>query len=187
MKTKFLVMLVAAILMVNFLSGCSGGLERVERLPMPEYSDAEVLTEFEDNGEVFQLCPDAFAAWERMRDAAKGEGIELQMVSAFRSIERQREIVEKKRLRGLSDEEIFKVSARPGYSEHHTGRAIDLSTPGFLALEEEFEQSKAFQWLVGNGNRFGFYLSYPRDNQYGIIYEPWHWCFKGFPVFIRKF
>lgn len=184
MKTKSLMMLVAVTVAAGLYSGCSGKIEGVKKLPMARYSDADVLVEFEDGGQVFQLCPDALAAWEGMRDAAKGQGVQLQMVSAFRSVERQREIVEKKRMRGLCDEEIFSVSARPGYSEHHSGKAIDLSTPGFLVLEEEFERSRAFKWLVENGNRFGFYLSYPRDNRYGIIYEPWHWCFKGSPAFI---
>ena len=82
-------------------------------------------------------------------------------------------------MEGLSDEEIFQVSARPGYSEHHTGKAIDLNTPGFEPLEEEFEDSQTFERLLKNANRFGFYLIYPRDNKYGIIYEPWHWFYKG--------
>ena len=155
-------------------------IEDLENGPdMPQYEEADALVEFVDSGRAFQLAPDAFAGWELMRDAAGGKGVELQVVSAFRSVKRQTEIVERKRKKGLSDEEIFKVSARPGYSEHHTGKAIDLTTPGFLALEEEFENSEAFQWLVKNANGFGFYLSYPRDNRYGIIYEPWHWCFKG--------
>jgi D-alanyl-D-alanine carboxypeptidase len=174
MNVKVWMMLAAAIAVVSLYSGCYK-----KQLPMPRYSEADELVEFEDNGQVFRLHPDALGAWEKMRDAASGQGIEIQIVSAFRSIGRQSEIVEAKRVSGLSDEEIFKVSARPGYSEHHTGRAIDITTPGFLALEEEFEDSEAFQWLVKNGNRFGFYLSYPRENRYGIIYEPWHWCYKG--------
>ena len=146
---------------------------------MPQYSEQDELVEFKDNGRTFHLHPDALIAWERMRDAAKDQGVQLLLVSAFRSIERQLEIVEKKRMKGLSDKEIFKVSARPGYSEHHTGKAIDLNTPDFLPLEEEFEHSEAFRWLIKNGNRFGFYLSYPRGNKYGIAFEPWHWYYKG--------
>ena len=179
MKRGYWMMLVVMIVMVTFYSGCCKKQGESKKLPMPQCLEADELVEFEDDGQRFQLHPDAFIAWEKMRDAAKEQGAELDMVSAFRSIARQLEIVEKKRKRGLSDEDIFKVSARPGYSEHHTGKAIDLSTPGFLVLEEEFENSEAFKWLIGNANKFGFYLSYPRDNKYGIIYEPWHWCFKG--------
>jgi D-alanyl-D-alanine carboxypeptidase len=179
METKAWMTLVAVIAMVSLYSGCNKKPESSGKTPMPQYLEAEKLVEFEDNGQRFQLHPDSFLAWERMRDAAKEQGVQLDMVSAFRSIKRQSEIVERKRKRGLSEEDIFKVSARPGYSEHHTGKAIDLTTPGFLTLEEEFEKSEAFKWLMKNGNNFGFHLSYPRDNKYGIIYEPWHWRFKG--------
>ena len=71
------------------------------------------------------------------------------------------------------------MNAPPGFSEHHSGRALDLSTEGFAPLEEAFERSEAFKWLCGNGGRFGFTLSYPRGNRYGIVYEPWHWLYRN--------
>ena len=71
------------------------------------------------------------------------------------------------------------VSAAPGYSEHHTGRAVDIATPGSRPLTEEFEDSAAFHWLNENAADFGFSMSYPRDNRYGFIYEPWHWAQHG--------
>ena len=58
-------------------------------------------------------------------------------------------------------------------------RALDLNTPEIPALEEEFEDSRAFQWLIQNAGQFRFELSYPRENKYGISYEPWHWIYKG--------
>ena len=76
---------------------------------------------------------------------------------------------------GMPMDEILRVSAAPGYSEHHTGCAIDITTPGSEPLEEEFEHTDAFRWLVRSAERFGFAMSYPRDNAFGIIYEPWHW------------
>ena len=81
-------------------------------------------------------------------------------------------------MNGDSDEDIFKLSAPPGFSEHHTGKAIDLNTSGFPPLEEEFEKSDAFQWLSVNAKDFGFRLSYPRENRFGIAYEPWHWFYE---------
>lgn len=123
------------------------------------------------------LAPAAADAWMGLRDAAAGESVELQLVSAYRSVQYQRQLVERKLVAGLSIESILRVSAAPGYSEHHTGRAIDLSTPGSVPLEEEFEGTAAFDWLLRNASRFGFVLSYPRGNPYGIIYEPWHWAF----------
>ena len=75
--------------------------------------------------------------------------------------------------------DILRVNAAPGYSEHHTGRAIDLGTIGCRALEEEFELTEAFAWLENNAAHFQFSLSYPRNNPSGVIYEPWHWCFQA--------
>lgn len=124
------------------------------------------------------LQPQAARALAIMRDAAERDCIILQTVSAFRSIEYQLGIIERKLAHGQSMDEILRVSAAPGYSEHHTGRCVDLTTLGFAALEEEFERSPAFAWLRTNAPRFGFAMSYPRGNRHGIAYEPWHWCWS---------
>jgi D-alanyl-D-alanine carboxypeptidase len=123
------------------------------------------------------LAPPAAGAFAAMRDAAMRDGVELQVVSAFRSIAYQLGIIERKLQRGLGMDAVLRVSAAPGYSEHHTGRALDLTAPGYAPVEEIFEQSGAFAWLTRNASRFGFGLSYPRGNRHGIAYEPWHWCF----------
>lgn len=122
------------------------------------------------------LQPRAARAFAAMRERAARDGVDLQVVSAFRSIEYQLGIVERKLARRQPIDDILRVSAAPGYSEHHSGRCLDLTTPGFTALEEEFEHSPAFAWLHRNASRFGFALSYPRGNRHGIAYEPWHWC-----------
>jgi D-alanyl-D-alanine carboxypeptidase len=124
------------------------------------------------------MTPRATQAWTRMRDAAAGDGVKLQIVSAFRSVEYQLGIIRRKLERGLAMNEILRVSAAPGYSEHHSGRAFDLTTPGYRALEEEFEKSPAFAWLSTNAKLYGFTMSYPRGNKHGIAYEPWHWCWR---------
>jgi D-alanyl-D-alanine carboxypeptidase len=113
-----------------------------------------------------------------MREAAARDGLELRVVSAFRSIEYQLGILRRKLERGQTMEQILRVSAAPGYSEHHSGRALDITTPGFAALEEEFEKSPAFAWLRKNAKLYNFALSYPRANSHGIAYEPWHWCWR---------
>lgn len=125
------------------------------------------------------LAPRAARAFARMRDAAADDGVELQLVSAFRSAEYQLGILRRKLERGQSVEEILRVSAAPGYSEHHSGRVVDLTTPGYAALEEEFERSPAFAWLTRRAHEFGFVLSYPRGNRHAIAYEPWHWCWHA--------
>ena len=123
------------------------------------------------------LAPRAARAWLGMREIAANVGVELQVVSGFRSVVHQLGILRRKLESGQSIEQILQVSAAPGYSEHHSGRAIDITTPGFTALEEEFEQSVAFAWLSTNAQSHGFRMSYPRGNRHGIAYEPWHWCF----------
>jgi D-alanyl-D-alanine carboxypeptidase len=102
----------------------------------------------------------------------------LKIASAFRSIDRQVEILREKLAQGVSLEAILAVSAPPGFSEHHTGCAIDLTTDGVPPLEVEFENTAAFRWLTENAARFGFVLSFPPGNRYGYEYEPWHWCYK---------
>jgi D-alanyl-D-alanine carboxypeptidase len=144
----------------------------------PEATALEVAETGED-GREHLLTPAAAEAWRALSTAARSDGVALRIVSAFRSIERQAEIVRAKLQRGLSLEAILGVSAPPGYSEHHSGRAVDLTTEGVRALEVEFESTAAFEWLSRNAERFGFFLSYPRDNPHGYAYEPWHWCFRG--------
>jgi zinc D-Ala-D-Ala carboxypeptidase len=122
-----------------------------------------------------RLTPAAAAAWQEMQAAAAKEPIILLPVSGFRSLEEQIAIIERKLARGIAIDLILAGSAPPGYSEHHSGCAIDIGTPESIPLEVEFEQTPAFTWLVANAARFGFTLSFPRDNKYGYIFEPWHW------------
>lgn len=133
------------------------------------------------HGRLQWLQPRAARALRAMRTEAADQGIELQLVSAFRSIEYQLGIIERKLARGIPMHEILRVSAAPGFSEHHSGRCVDFTTPGFDALEEVFEQSPAFAWLQRLASCHGFALSYPRGNPHGIAYEPWHWCWSPRP------
>lgn len=120
----------------------------------------------------------AAQGWQRMRLHAAREGIALDAISGFRSHAYQLGIFERKLARGLDVADILKVNAAPGFSEHHTGHALDIGTPGDAPAEESFEATSAFAWLQANAVQHGFHLSYPRDNPHGIVYEPWHWCWK---------
>jgi len=137
-----------------------------------------VIAEIGPGGSEHLLVPAAADAWRAMRAAALADGMELRIVSAFRGLDRQAEIVRRKLARGLSLEEILAVSAPPGYSEHHTGRAVDVGMDGAAQLELGFGQTPAFRWLSENANSFSFFLSFPAGNPHGFVYEPWHWCFK---------
>jgi len=141
-----------------------------------EATDLELVQVDADGREHF-LIPQAAAAWRNMKAAASSDGIELLVISAFRSIARQTAIIQRKLDAGLGIAEILEASAPPGYSEHHTGRAVDIAMPSGPVLETAFETSAAYAWLRDNANGFGFFLSYPENNNCGYQYEPWHWCF----------
>lgn len=125
------------------------------------------------------LHPHAARAWARMRDAALREAIVLEAISGYRSHDYQLGIFERKRARGLDVEQILTVNAAPGFSEHHGGRALDIGAPGEPPAEESFEATPAFAWLDAHAPSHGFTMSYPRDNPHGIVYEPWHWQWRG--------
>ncbi|HWS25233.1 MAG TPA: M15 family metallopeptidase, partial [Xanthomonadales bacterium] len=148
---------------------------------LPAYPEAVLLVHAGRDrlGRRHWLQPVASRALTRLREAARGDGVDLELVSSFRSVRDQRRILARKLRQGQSLEEILRVNAPPGYSEHHSGCAIDFAVPGEPLLTESFEDSAGFAWLVRNGSRFGFALSYPRDNRWGFIYEPWHWCYRG--------
>jgi D-alanyl-D-alanine carboxypeptidase len=136
-----------------------------------ELTVARVLAD----GRELQLEPETARAWAALRDSAAAEGIPLLLISGFRSVVHQRDIVRRKLEAGTPLEVILSVNAAPGFSEHHTGRAVDIGTPGCPPLSEAFESTPAFHWLERNAARYGFRLSYPRHNPHGVIYEPWHW------------
>ncbi len=124
------------------------------------------------------LRVDAARAWLNLRDAALNDGIVLDAISGYRSHDYQLGIFERKLARGLSIEDILAVNAAPGFSEHHGGLALDIGSPGEPPAEESFEQTPAFAWLHANASEHGLAMSYPRGNPHGIVYEPWHWCFR---------
>lgn len=133
----------------------------------------------DDAGRDCLLAPRAAEAWRTMRSRARVYGIELIPLSGFRGVERQAEIIRGKLALGERIEDILRSIAAPGYSEHHTGCAIDVGTTGVLPLEEAFSTTSAYSWLARHGGHFGFRLSYPRNNRHGFIYEPWHWFWQA--------
>lgn len=167
---------------------CSAVLESLGIAPetiaargLCEFEEAVALelAEVAEDGREWMLVPQAASAWRAMKDAAARDGVNMFLASAFRSVERQAQIVRRKLDQGQSLDEILSVLAPPGFSEHHTGRAVDIATPGCPPVEIEFEDTEAFRWLAANAERFGFRLSFPRDNPFGYQYEPWHWCHRA--------
>jgi D-alanyl-D-alanine carboxypeptidase len=122
------------------------------------YAEASelVLADTGADGREFLLMPAAAQAWQAMKGAAAGDGITLVLESAFRSVTRQVEILRAKLDAGQALDDALRLVAPPGYSEHHTGRAVDIGTPGSMALQEDFETTTAFRWLQAHGLRHGF-------------------------------
>jgi D-alanyl-D-alanine carboxypeptidase len=116
-----------------------------------------------------------------MQAEARQEGILLVPLSGFRSLAQQEKLFfGVKAQRGQRTTERAEVSAPPGYSEHHTGYAIDIGDgkAPTTHVEERFAETEAFAWLEENAARYNFELSFPKDNQQ-ISYEPWHWRYVG--------
>ncbi len=126
-------------------------------------------------GRKVEMVAPAAAALKRMFAAAAHDGIKLETVSGFRSIAYQTHLVRLKLARGMSITDALKINAVPGYSEHQTGCAVDLTTPGVPAADGSFAGSRAFTWLQQHGAGYGFHLSFPPGNPQGYEYEPWHW------------
>ncbi len=114
-----------------------------------------------------------------MRAAAAQDGIVLLPLSGFRSVARQTVLIRAKLAAGQSLESILQLVAAPGFSEHHTGYALDIGSPEDMRLAEKFDRTAAFRWLRRQAGKFGFRLTFPRVNPHGIAFEPWHWCWHA--------
>ncbi len=119
--------------------------------------------------------PEAEAALEEMTAAAKRDGIELFVVSGFRSYEKQTNLYNTyvgREGKIAAD----RYSARPGSSEHQAGLAFDLNS-----LEQSFGETAEGRWLAAHCAEYGFIIRYPADKEdkTGFMYEPWHVRYLG--------
>jgi len=151
----------------------------IERRCLPLYAEATELktAEHSPDGRELLLTPAAASAWKRMKAAASADGAEIHIVSAYRSVERQVQLIAGKLAGNQTLDAVLQILAPPGCSEHHTGRAIDIATGNVRPLDPEFVTTQAFDWLVKHAAAFGFTLSFPENNPFGYVYEPWHWCY----------
>ena len=144
------------------------------------YPEAKQFVEVDDIDGPYRICPEVLSPWLTMRDAAKAEGLNILMVSAFRSYEYQAGLIRRKLEQNIPIQEALTVVAAPGFSEHHTGFAIDINSPECEeAVTEYFEDTPEFTWLTQHAHKYGFYMSFPKGNPQGYIYEPWHWCWRS--------
>ena len=130
-----------------------------------------------------QLRAEAAKAADTMIDAAATDGVTLLVSSAYRSYAVQQQTYQY--WVSVNGQQVAdQLSARPGYSEHQTGLAIDFASPEGCRLEECYRDTLAGQWLVKNAPRYGYILRFPdgRQSVTGYRFEPWHYRYVGVQI-----
>jgi D-alanyl-D-alanine carboxypeptidase len=146
----------------------------------------------------------AMSAWRELQAAAQEEGVDLQLVSAYRSVDRQRRIFLRELDRTVQEntgreysaqaiaageadrwiDEVLRYSSIPGFSKHHSGYTIDISDPSQGHDFTDFSNTEGFAWISAhnylNAKRFGFIPSYPAVAEgQGPKPEPWEYVWVG--------
>ena len=131
----------------------------------------------------FRIRKDCAEAFKEMKKAAKKDGVILKVVSGYRSSHYQIQVF-RCRFKDTNGKYIYptdeqmkarlKYSAPSGFSEHHTGLAVDINE-----TEDWFKDTKEYSWLCQHAGEFGFENSFPKNNSQGLGFEPWHWRYIG--------
>lgn len=151
--------------------------------PLPEDFVPQDLVELptEFGQDRYELRAEAAEATEQLFAAAREAGIDLRVISAYRSFAYQQELYEGYAAQHGTDR-TNEMSARPGHSEHQTGLALDVDTPdGAHTLYQSFGDTQAGQWLAEHAHHYGFVIRYPQGAHEvtGFQYEPWHLRYFG--------
>ena len=152
------------------------------------------------------LLPEAYLKFKQMQNDAKKEGVEIQIVSGYRSYQKQKDIWNNKYNKNFENEifgikninRIIQYSTLPGTSRHHWGTDIDIIDKRFvpngdLLIEKNYSEngiySQLFSWMKKNSKKYGFYLVYDNSpKRKGFKFEPWHYSYKPLSViFLRRF
>lgn len=120
------------------------------------------------------------AAAQSMFNAAATDGITLLGASGYRSYQIQENMYVPE-VAEIGKEEAEKYLAPPGGSEHQTGYALDILSADYGSMDDGFENTEAFKWLMANAQDYGFILRYPKDKVEitKYQYEPWHYRYVG--------
>ena len=121
---------------------------------------------------------------QMMNDMRKDGITNVWVQSAYRSVERQKELydnsIQKYLKQGKTQEEAIALTDeyinKPGSSDHNLGLAVDFNN-----VDNSFAKLKGYQWLLENAENYGFILRYPEDKEdiTKIAYESWHWRYVG--------
>ena len=179
---------------VGSISGTVTGLEKLSKIDpelLAKYSKVFFLSDnyaparlvgipdeykYSEN-KPLQIIPEVLPFLRDMLDEAKEDAVALYVDSAYRSFDTQEALKGQYTVTyGAGTANQF--SADQGYSEHQLGTTIDLITLGIGGQLDGFDRTPAYSWVLENAYRYGFVLSYPKNNGY-YIFEPWHWRFVG--------
>lgn len=118
----------------------------------------------------------------KMMAAAKADGAPLTIASGFRSVKYQQDLINRKIKSKQSPTQIYRLSAPAGYSEHHTGLAVDFSP-----FNDSFAKTKGYAWLLENAHHYGWYQTYNEaySKVSGVAEESWHWKYRGDDVAVE--
>lgn len=124
-----------------------------------------------------------------LMQAAKNDGIDINIASPYRDYNTQKYLFEKKMdkylAKGLSYMDAYRVASTivtaPNASEHQIGLAFDFNSKSYTSLNSGFAKTETGKWLKEHCAEYGFILRYPEGKEYitGIIYEPWHFRYVG--------
>ena len=141
-------------------------------------NDLVELTNTYAYGNDQSLRKDAYDSFISMFNSAKKDNVTLIVNSSYRPFNEQEQIYHDY-TKWYGEEDADKIAARPGYSEHQTGYALDIQS--YNTNRNNFEDSDAYKWLDNNAYKYGFILRYPKDKEYltGYDYESWHFRYVG--------
>lgn len=159
--------------------------------PLPKNYDDIIETELVYEGDKNGYIDKRAAKYAKdMFAAALEDGIDLWVVSSYRTIDYQQQnfdrSVEQRMENGMTYDDAYADTLRevamPGESEHNAGLAMDIMSVEYTSMDDAgFENTEAFAWLDKHAAEYGFILRYPKDKEdvTDIIYEPWHYRFVG--------
>ncbi len=170
--------------------GILNKLSKTDRELLQKYSKVYFLNENYVPGSLATITPEYLFAKDKplqihtnvalhltqLLDTASSTGNPLLVTSAYRSFGTQAQL--KSTYVVTYGSGANKFSAEQGYSEHQLGTTVDLTTLKVGVPSIKFEGTLGYVWLTQNAYRYGFIMSYPKQNTY-YQFEPWHWRFVG--------
>lgn len=181
---------------IQTLAGTVGVLEKLSKTDselLKKYSKVYFLNEnyippkltvipeqyIYEKGKKIEIHEQVWPHLQTMLESAKADGVEILIASGYRSYGTQANL--KSAYKVTYGSGANKFSADQGYSEHQLGTTLDFTTKEIGGNLVGFEKTKAFNWLTNNSHKYGFIMSYPKNNTY-YVYEPWHYRFVSIPL-----